>query len=521
MYSTSEKRLARLLERGGQGLLAGGLKGLEKESLRVTADGTLADTPHPHALGSPLTHPYITTDFSEALLEFVTPALTDVGATLEFLSNIHRFVYAKLEDEILWATSMPCRVGDDDSVPIARYGTSNRGMMKQIYRRGLRHRYGSLMQTIAGVHFNYSLPGALWPIWREIEGDERCERDLISDAYFRLVRNFQRYGWLVSYLFGSSPAVCKSFLVGRSEGFVEFDRGTWYLPHATSLRMSDIGYKNRNQSEFHVSYDSLDAYVESLLAAIETPFPEYQRIGVKANGEWRQLNANFLQIENEFYSFIRPKPEKGELRPGAALRRGGVRYVEVRALDVSAYDPAGVSEDALRFLEAFLLFCLLEDSPRVGDAEQRRIDENQRMVACCGRDPELVLDDGGGGRSVREWARALVEACVGPAEALQAGASEPACTRALERQLEAVGDPQRLPSARILAEMRATGETFFDFAMRKSVEHERRFQERALPPEVAADLERLARESHERQGAIEAEDDLDFDTFLARYYAER
>ncbi|MCK5365310.1 MAG: glutamate--cysteine ligase, partial [Gammaproteobacteria bacterium] len=163
-YRIAEERLQELLEGNPDIFTRGSLIGIEKESLRVTGDGDIVQTPHPPALGSALTHRYITTDFSEALLEFITPPYVDMGDAMICMNDIHRFVYANLDDdELLWAASMPCKVAGDASVPLAEYGSSNVGTMKNVYRRGLSHRYGRLMQAIAGVHFNYSFPQELWP----------------------------------------------------------------------------------------------------------------------------------------------------------------------------------------------------------------------------------------------------------------------------------------------------------------------------------------------------------------------
>jgi glutamate--cysteine ligase len=374
--------------------------GLEKESLRVTVEGHLATTPHPRGLGSALTHPYITTDFSEALLEFVTPPFADSDETLRFLEQLHQFTYLHLDDEVLWSASMPCMVKGDDGVPIAEYGSSNVGRMKRTYRVGLSHRYGRVMQTIAGIHFNYSLPLA---VWRALHPGlrPRALQARINEGYFGCVRNFQRYGWLVPFLCGSSPAVCKSFLGANTDGFQPFDAGTYFLPYATSLRMSDVGYKNSNQAGLAIDYGGVDGYVASLTRAIETPSPDYEAIGVKVDGEYRQLNANLLQIENEFYSFIRPKQvtRSGE-KPTVALRRRGVRYVEVRALDVDPFEPLGVSRASMCFVEALVLFCALAESPPVSEEERRRLDRNQVLVASRGRDPSLELDLGERARPV-------------------------------------------------------------------------------------------------------------------------
>ena len=323
-----EQRLTQLLNHGSAKLLRGGLKGLEKESLRVDKEGCLAHTPHPRSLGAALTHPHITTDYSEALIELVTPPQATVKDSLGFLCDIHSFVYQHLDGEMLWATSMPCALEDDASIPIAHYGRSNVGMMKHVYRRGLGWRYGRSMQTISGVHFNYSFPEDLWPVLRDLRRDRRPLREFMDEAYFGMLRNFQRVGWLLPYLFGASPAVCKSFFHGRDPSFKEFDAHTLYEPYATSLRLSDIGYKNNNQARIGVTYNSLADYVTTLRHAISTPAPEYERIGVKVDGEYRQLNANILQIENEFYSSVRPKqPINSGERATLALKRRGVMYL--------------------------------------------------------------------------------------------------------------------------------------------------------------------------------------------------
>ncbi|HET7649316.1 MAG TPA: glutamate--cysteine ligase [Gammaproteobacteria bacterium] len=518
--SKSGTRLDRLLAQH-PAALRGGRKGLEKESLRVNPRGCLAQTPHPSALGSALTHPHITTDYSEALLELVTDPFADARDTLHSLCDIHTFVYQHLtDDELLWATSMPCALEGDERIPIARYGHSNIGMMKHVYRRGLGYRYGRSMQTISGVHFNYSFPEAVWPVLQELAADDRTPREFINDAYFGMLRNFQRISWLLLYLFGASPAVCKTFLLGRDLGFQAFDAHTWYEPFATSLRMSDIGYKNKNQSQVGVSYDSLYDYVSTLTHAVTTPVPEYEAIGVKVDGEYRQLNANILQIENEFYSFIRPKQpiEPGE-RPTAALCKRGVNYAEVRALDVNVFDPLGVSLHALHFVEALLIGCLLDVSAPLGRDEQVAISHNQTVTARHGRDPALALQRDGKDVALRDWAFEIVARLDGICEALDGNDPARPYTTSLAIQREAIADPERTPSARMLAEMREHRESFFMFAQRLSRRHRDYFLARQLQADVAAALAQQASQSLTDQADLERRDSLDFDEYLQRYFA--
>lgn len=516
-----DARLRRLSESDAGKRIKRGRIGIEKESLRVGRDGYLATTPHPAALGSALTNAYITTDYSEALLEFITPPFPSVRETLHFLENIHQFVYANIGRELLWAASMPCMVGDEGSIPIARYGSSNVGRMKHVYRQGLSHRYGRLMQVISGVHFNYSFPERFWPSYQEIQGSARQKRDFISDSYFGVIRNFQRFGWVIPYLFGSSPAVCKSFIKGRGGDFREFDQGTLYRPYATSLRMSDIGYKNKSQSDLHMSYDDISSYVASLTRAIETPHPEYEAIGVKMGNEYRQLNANILQIENEFYSFIRPKQiaRSGE-KPTVALKRRGVRYVEVRALDVSPFDPAGVNEDQLLFLEAFLIFCLLNESAPISKSEQADIDHNQQLVTCCGRNPDTELKINSHSLKLSNWIDTICGSLEEICGLLDADEKSRAYGNAVSRQRAAARNPDRLPSARVLEEMKQRNESFFEFAMRASNTHRSYFETRPMSREKLAIFEEEAKRSLRLQKEIEAADNIGFDEYLRRYFAQ-
>ncbi len=522
MIKTAEQRLAQLTAARADGYLAGGLTGLEKESLRVDPSGAISHRPHPRGLGSPLTHPYITTDFSEALIELITPPLPELRQTLGFLHDLHVYVLERLDpDEMLWAASMPCRVAGDESVPVARYGSSNVGMMKHVYRVGLSYRYGRIMQAIAGVHFNYSLPRRLWRPLQAIDADASPLPHYVSSRYFALIRNFQRMGWLLPYLFGTSPALCRSFLGTGPERFERFDAGTRFAPHGTSLRMSDIGYKNKGQAGLGISYDGIDEYVESLARAIETPSPEFEAIGVTSDGEYRQLNGNVLQIENEYYSFVRPKQvaRSGE-KPSVALRRRGVEYVEVRALDVSPFDPLGVDEADLRFLEALLILCLLTDSPPIDADEACRIDANQEAVARRGREPGLVLHRRDRAQPLRDWAEEIVDALHGICECLDTGRDGRPYRRALNAQLDAIRHPERLPSAHVIDEMRARHESFFEFAMRKSEAHARALRAERLGAERHGELAAKSEESLHEQARMEAADSVDFAEYLRAYFGE-
>ncbi len=516
-----EKRLAAVINSGERAALQAGRRGVEKESLRVTPAGRIATTPHPMALGSALTNDHITTDYSEALIELVTPTFTTNWELLQYLCDLHQFVYRHIEDELLWATSMPCVIDGDASIPIAQFGPSNVGRMKTIYREGLGLRYGRVMQAISGVHFNYSFPERLWPVWAAIRESRTSGQSFISESYFDLLRNYRRLGWIVLYLFGVSPMVCKSFLRARGETLPEYGRGTAWEPHSTSLRMSDLGYRNRSQSSLEVSVNSLDEYVRDLTQAISTPHPEYQRLGVKVDGVYRQLNANLLQIENEYYAFIRPKrvARSGE-RPTKALMRRGVEYVEVRALDVSAFDPVGVNQNKLRFLEAFLGLCLMRESPLIDAAEQAVLDGNHVTVARRGREPGLMLSREGRQVPMLEWAREIIDQMQGICEQLDEGDPQKPYSAALAVQAAKLDDVALTPSARLIKEIGETGESFFDLALRTSATHKGYFLDLHQPNEARLrEFADQAAESLEVAEAMASAPQKDFDAFLADYFS--
>ena len=529
-----EKAALRFVAAGGVALLAEGRRiGLEKEALRVDQCGELARTPHPLALGAALTHPHITTDYSEALLELITPPLPSGAAALSFLNDIHAYIYRHLDDEILWASSMPCIVKGDDSIPLARYGDSNIGRMKTIYRRGLGYRYGRTMQTIAGVHFNYSFNPELWRclsdagFWHTSDRDDTVatatEKAMRSHGYMALIRNLLRVGWVIPYLFGTSPAVCRTF-AGDAHRLSSFDDTTLFAAGATSLRMGDIGYQNNQESEagvIEVSYNSLDEYVRSLRCAVTTPHEHYRQFGVWVNGEFRQLNANLLQIENEYYATARPKhpSRKGEM-PLLALHNGGVEYIELRSLDVGAFDAAGVNLEQLDFLEALFLFCLLADSPLLDARGQRENNHNEVTTAHAGRTRNVELSCMGEKRALSEWGGTLCRQMLPACELLDRAYGTDRYRRTLERQTRLFEEVEATPSARMLAEMRSSGESFVAFSERKSREFGSCFEAYALSDEQLRRFDALAAASQRQAAAMEAADDQPLDEFIGKYFSQ-
>jgi len=526
LYDLARHRLESIYKRGSERPLAGRMVGVEKECLRVAADGNLSTLDHPYELGSALTHPSITTDFSEALLEMVTPPYADLSNTLQHLADVQNFVYSKLpEGELLWATSMPCGLKLDSDVPVGRYGTSNIGQMKQVYRRGLGLRYGRKMQAIAGVHYNYSYPDSFWDLLREVEGDTNTGKsDYVTAQYFALARNVLRFGWLIPYLFGASPAVCGSFFGQKRppESMKRHAGKTFYEPYATSLRMGDIGYQNNRDESATVnaSYNSVHEYVEFLKSSITTASGKYEQLGLlDADGEFQQLNTNLLQIENEHYSSIRPKQITEPLEmPALAMERRGIRYVELRSLDVNAYDPLGINDEQLRFLESFMLFCMLCESPPMDAAEQVQNKRNLIAVAHRGRDPDLMLERGAEKVSLRQWGSDILDVIGELCDLLDVEGRPNVYCNSLTQQLNKLHNPSETPSGMMLQELIDNDEDFFTLGLRMSKQHHD--QSAVLSQEKQKQFEQSVSESHRKQAEIEAADNIPFEDFLRDYHAQ-
>ena len=479
-------------------------RGVEKESLRVDADGKLALTPHSAALGSPLTHPNITTDFSESQLELVTGVHDSAQACEAELTQIHQEVFRALGDDMLWVSSMPCGLPTDENIPIARFGSSNVGRAKSVYRMGLAMRYGRRMQTISGIHYNWSMPG------------------LGNDDYFGLIRNFRRRSFVLLTLFGASPAVCQSFVEDRPHDLQRLSEYTLHLPHATSLRMGRLGYQSDAQAALAVSYNGLEDYAGSLFGALTRPFPPYEQVGVRGpGGEYLQLTTSLLQIENESYGTIRPKRviRPGE-RPLHALRERGVEYVEVRLMDLDPFKPLGIDADTMRVIDLFLLHCLLDESPPDSNEEIARLSRNQHLAAARGREPGLRLERHDGDVALLDWAREVLDECKLIAAATDAAHGTTAYTQALANAHATLDAPQRLPSARVLETMaRDFAQSYTAFTRAQSIAARETLLRLPYDDDLALHFRALADESMQAQRRIEQNDSVPFETYRQQYLA--
>ncbi len=485
-------------------------RGVEKESLRALPDGSLALTPHPAALGSALTHPHITTDFSESQLEFVTGVHASARACVDELTQIHQFSYRALRelgDEMLWVSSMPCGLPTDETIPIGRYGASNVGRAKSVYRMGLSHRYGRRMQTISGIHYNWSMPG------------------ISTEDYFGLIRNFRRHSFLLLYLFGASPALCSGFVAGRDHELQTLQTHTLHMPHGTSLRMGRLGYQSDAQASLSVSYNSLESYAASLQQALTKPYPPYEAVGIRnPGGDYNQLATSLLQIENEFYGTIRPKRViyPGE-RPLHALRERGVEYVEVRCMDLDPFEPVGINASTMQFLDLFLLHCLLTDSPPDTPDEISALARNQQRVAARGREPGLRLERRDAAVTLTEWGGEILAALAPIAERLDGMHGGSGYRDALASAHAVLREPATAPSAQVLAAMaRDFDSSHVGFTRAQSVQTRNALL--ALPFGDAQQVRFVAasKASVDEQRRIEASDSLPFEIYRQQYIsAER
>ena len=503
-------------------------RGIEKEGLRVTPQAAMAQTRHPQALGSPLTHASITTDYSEALLEFITPVFNKIDDNIDYLSDLHKFTLHHLTDEYLWPTSMPCKLNGDKSIPIAQYGKSNIGQMKQVYRQGLAHRYGRTMQSIAGIHYNFSMPDGFWPHYQDILAVKGDVQAFKSQCYFDLIRNFRRHSWLLIYLFGASPTLDNSFVgTNKSHNLEQLGQQTLGLPYATSLRMSDLGYQSKAQENLDISYNNLHSYIQGVEQAMAQPYPDYEKIGIKVNGQYRQLNDNILQIENEYYSEIRPKrvTQSGQT-PLAALKKHGVEYIEVRILDTNPYLPVGIDAEQIRFLDAFLLYCLLSDSPKLTSLENSEIKSNQDLVALTGRKPDLKLNKNGQSVDFTSAAQQLLSE-IKPMSTLldeahgktntEFSTQSRAYADALSAQSNKVTDCELTPSAMVINTINS-GSEFVDSMLTQAKKHHAYFKNTKLSSAASSQLQQASDESLRQQQTLEAKNEGSFEAFLVKTF---
>ena len=516
------KKIFRALKALNGAPLKGLTRGIERETLRANLEGYLSTKSHPQGLGSALSNPNITTDFSESQIEFVTPTFDDPNKALDFLRDIHSFSYAQISDELLWPSSMPCLLDEKVGIPIAEYGSSNLAKFKNVYRHGLKNRYGTYMQAISGIHYNLSFPQALWDILKKEEGYEGNDKDFISHAYFSLIRNFHRYGWVLLYFFGGSPVLDKSFFTSddKNHQLDEFDnKGTLFLPHATSLRMSDLGYHNKKQKELEFCFNSMESYLMGLERSIRTEDADYIKIGIKEDGQYKQLNCNVLQIENEYYGQIRPKrsPLGDNRRANHLLRDEGVEYVELRIMDNNPFSPIGINLDQMRFIDAFLTYCLLKESPPCTFNTTQAYKNNWQLVATKGREANLKLKNSEKEISLKLWGLSIYEELKIVAELLDSAEGITDYTDVVEKFRSSIIDPNYTISGFLLNELKLNDQSFFEFSMEKAKEFKNEITKNPLDEKKLSKFTEVAKNSLQVQKYLEEDDKISFDEYLSKY----
>lgn len=503
-------------------LLTGMLRGIEKEGLRVKGDGFLAQTPHPLKLGSKLTHPFITTDYSESLLELITDPKTTPKDTLAMLRQLHVLVYQALpEGELMWPLSMPCMLSsDDEDIPLADYGSSNTGKLKTLYRSGLGIRYGRRMQTIAGLHYNLSFGDGLFEHWQAQlpEAKKQTPTEFKNEKYLALIRNFKRLTSLILYLLGASPSVCPCFISGREHDLQLMNESTYYKPTATSLRMGKLGYTNSVQEHLDIRYNNLPEYVAGLRRAIQTPYDGFKQLGLEDSaGNPIQINDHILQIENEYYSPIRPKQiaMSGET-PTQALERRGIAYVEFRAIDLDPYSDVGIRLSSACFLEVMALYCLLNDSPDLLPAEEEELAINLERVVNEGRLEGLHILNNGSEQSLQKWMLSHLSAMQPLAALLDAHHGGNDYRAAVALMQGKAGNSESTISAQVNADSQRLG-SLWQLGFTLAHQHRDYLLQQTLSPATQAKYEVLAEKSILQQLELEASETEDFMDFIQQY----
>lgn len=494
-------------------LLCKTILGIERETMRTNKDGEISRKTHPIRLGSAYTHPLIKTDFSEAQVEYATQSSYKTNSVLQALTDLHSYTQERLENETLWPFSMPPRLPEnEEDIPLAVYGRTEDAIKKTIYRRGLGHRYGRRMQTISGVHINISFSKSLMSWVSEKKYNKPLSKNTQSQLYLDTIRNFNRYSFLLLYLFGASPAMDKSF-TKKIPNLKELDPDTYYAPNATTIRLSELGYTSQVQNSLYISLNNLKDYVRTLCYSVSTVFHPYSQYNTDGSFEKKkQLNDYYLQLENEYYALIRPKqiPKHGE-RPIDSLNDRGIRYLEVRCVDADPFSPIGVTEDAVLFTELYLLYCLLLDSPNMDEEEKKIWDQNQYDVVWNGRSENTKYRVFGKSDSIQEWFEKIYPDLIKIAKIWD---EKESCekvqvsrfTEILDRQKAKIFNPKLTPSALILKHLKEQKISFLEYGLKLSKKYAEDWTLNPKNTKFEDKLDKMADESLKEKSRLEQEE---------------
>ena len=487
-------------------------RGIEKESLRVSKDNTISSADHPISLGSALTNKYITTDFSEALLELITPPHSSIEDVLKNLNEICKFVTVETP-EIIWPSSIPCKIDNEDSIRLANYGTSNSGLLKTLYRSGLSYRYGSMMQTVSGIHYNFSFSDAFF---ESIRGKEDLQ-NFKNKSYLSLIRNFRRNAWMILYLFGSSPVVPKTFITNRENFLNELNKEDLFLEYATCLRMSELGYMSEAQDKLYIAYNDIEEYLRDLKNALTKEHKRYGEVGLTNNGKRIQINTSIIQIENEYYSSIRPKRvTPSSERPINVLRDKGIDYLEIRALDNNSFLPSGIDEDTGYFLEAYLIGCFFDEDKKATQSEIKELLLNWENVVKDGRNPKLKLLKNNEKISIKDCGMKVIDSLRSVFKQMPQEMSHftEKVFKSLDVQEKKLNDPSLTPSGKIIKELQTNDKTWEELNLELAKNHS------SSLGQIESDLSYLSEEAESSLKKFKHFEELeeeDFDIYLEKF----
>ncbi len=501
MFKKFKKELATFQGKGDLSWLFQGKKGIEKENLRIDVKGKLSQNSAPEEFGSALTHSYITKDFAEAMPELVTPPHSSLPELFEFLKNLHSYSHRCLKSESFWVASMPADSIEGVPIQIAQFGKSNKAKLKETYRKGLRLRYGDKMQMISGLHFNYSFHPKIWQQFYN-------GFDKKNEALFGVARNFLRYQWFLAYLLGASPIADKKIpIVSHYYESKEF-------PFATSLRQ--LSYKNKKIVD--ISYNSLQEYIHCLGKIIQTTEPKFEKIGLKEGEDFLQLNSSTIQIENELYAPLRPKPKQiASKRPLFYLQKNGVEYFEFRSLDLQPSSPLGLDLSQAYFLELMFIFCLIMPSPMLEAADWQELNYNQETACLRGRQPKLLLQRDRKKQSLKSWGEEIFDCLKELIDSLATTNNSKFYKTSLSAWQKILEEPDNTPSAIILKEMEEKNLSYYSYILEKSEKHKDYFLNQPIKKDFLALMSKEKTSSLKNTATIEKQDKISFGDFLKDY----
>ncbi|WP_343183925.1 glutamate--cysteine ligase [Buchnera aphidicola (Ceratovacuna keduensis)] len=361
-------------------------RGIERESIRIDENGNFSKKLHPKKLGSSLTHKWITTDFSENLIEFVSPKTKNINELKKFLKDIYIYTIKNLNKEMLWPLSIPPYYPKNEKIiKIAKYGNSIIGKKKELYRIGLKNRYGTYKNIISGIHYNFSFSSKFW---KKYINKKKINKNMISKGYMHIIRNYYRFGYFISYVFGASPYISKKIKTKNkikiNKYYLKEKEDILFSKWSTSLRNSKFGNYNNIKKKINIKFNSLSEYIKKVKKALNTKDKDFKKIKNKK----QQINDNIIQLENELYIQIRPKQntKKNETQLNA-LEKRGIKYIEIRSLDINPFSNIGIKKYQIFFLDLFLIWCISKKSPYIKKCEMKKINKNWENICIKGKKP--------------------------------------------------------------------------------------------------------------------------------------